>query len=644
QEGEAGYISKPVPPGGCEVPPVPPRRVRSGRAAAALGAALGGRCRAAGSGAVAGAGAGAGSEPRRSIKCVLVGDGAVGKTSLVVSYTTNGYPTEYIPTAFDNFSAVVSVDGKPVRLQLCDTAGQDEFDKLRPLCYTNTDIFLLCFSVVSPSSFQNVSEKWVPEIRCHCPKAPIILVGTQSDLREDVKVLIELDKCKEKPVLEEAAKLCAEEIKAASYIECSALTQKNLKEVFDAAIVAGIQYSDTQQQPKKSKCRTPDKMKNLSKSWWKKYCCFVYVMGRSITEAFTARALQEERTSNDQSNRLIEICLKFQPIGVRGGATYTERLRLSDNLYSIMHSKVDTTPRNKKESENGKKHFKTLIASGSRKFPEVISDYEDKFSLNSKAIVAKYLHMYLPMYFKISTQRLSVTIVFIGSESPIVSTENMCLLDQSLVKLLESRATVGAASLPVSQAEQWEEVCTSTAPAHAELTPGGRKETGTGRASAPAQDQVDWVCAAVSTGPWDAEIHRLAGDTLTLGGNKEESSPIIIACGPDQVNCDPSASPFGFPMCGENIDFQHKKPLCRERVSRFRLSTEKEQVAPREKACVCSWGSSVFGFCYSDAATSSPAIWWLWGALVICLGQPIATSGERYNSLDSVISDGYELW
>lgn len=152
---------------------------------------------------------------------------------------------------------------------------QDEFDKLRPLCYTNTDIFLLCFSVVSPSSFQNVSEKWVPEIRCHCPKAPIILVGTQSDLREDVKVLIELDKCKEKPVPEEAAKLCAEEIKAASYIECSALTQKNLKEVFDAAIVAGIQYSDTQQQPKKSKCRTPDKMKNLSKSWWKKYCCFV---------------------------------------------------------------------------------------------------------------------------------------------------------------------------------------------------------------------------------------------------------------------------------------------------------------------------------------------------------------------------------
>nr|XP_003415088.1 rho-related GTP-binding protein RhoU [Loxodonta africana] len=251
QQGDPEYISKPVAGCcGCEVPPVPPRRVRRrrdprrGRGASAASSACRGRR-------------------------------GGGKTSLVVSYTTNGYPTEYIPTAFDNFSAVVSVDGRPVQLQLCDTAGQDEFDKLRPLCYTNTDIFLLCFSVMSPSSFQNVTEKWVPEIRCHCPKAPIILVGTQSDLREDVKVLIELDKCKEKPVPEEAAKLCAEEIKASSYIECSALTQKNLKEVFDAAIVAGIQYSDTQQQPKKSKSRTPDKMKNLSKSWWKKYCCFV---------------------------------------------------------------------------------------------------------------------------------------------------------------------------------------------------------------------------------------------------------------------------------------------------------------------------------------------------------------------------------
>jgi Ras family protein U len=149
---------------------------------------------------------------------------------------------------------------------------QDEFDKLRPLCYTNADIFLLCFSVVSPSSFQNVTEKWVPEIRRHCPQAPVVLVGTQSDLREDVKVLIELAKYKERPVEPQEAQQCADDMRAVSYMECSSLTQKNLKEVFDAAIVASIQHSDSQQQHRLKK-RTPDKMKKLSRSCWKKYCC-----------------------------------------------------------------------------------------------------------------------------------------------------------------------------------------------------------------------------------------------------------------------------------------------------------------------------------------------------------------------------------
>ncbi|KAG7462952.1 ras homolog family member Ua [Megalops cyprinoides] len=238
-----------------DAPPVPPRRVRN------RNLSIGAPCR-------------PGSSPERKVKCVLVGDGAVGKTSLIVSYTTNGYPTEYVPTAFDNFAAVVAVDGKPVRLQLCDTAGQDEFDKLRPLCYTNADIFLLCFSVVSPSSFQNVGEKWVPEIRYHCPWAPVVLVGTQSDLREDVKVLIELAKYRERPVDPQEAWLCAQDIQAVSYMECSALTQKNLKEVFDAAIVASIQHADSQQSQRQRK-RTPSRMRKLSKSWWKKYCCLM---------------------------------------------------------------------------------------------------------------------------------------------------------------------------------------------------------------------------------------------------------------------------------------------------------------------------------------------------------------------------------
>uniref|UniRef100_UPI00358EF92E rho-related GTP-binding protein RhoU-like n=1 Tax=Myxine glutinosa TaxID=7769 RepID=UPI00358EF92E len=214
-----------------------------------------------------------GEVAERQLKCVLVGDGAVGKTSLVVSYTTNGYPTEYVPTALDNYSASVNVDGTPVRLQLCDLAGQDDFDKLRPLCYPNTDVFLLCFSVVNPSSFQNVTEKWVPEIRRHCPRAPIVLVGTQCDLRSDVHVLIELNRARERPVSEVAAGLCAEKAGAVDYVECSALTQKNLKEVFDSAILAAVRRAEAVQRKHLAKALTQQKVKSLSRSWWKKYIC-----------------------------------------------------------------------------------------------------------------------------------------------------------------------------------------------------------------------------------------------------------------------------------------------------------------------------------------------------------------------------------
>ncbi|XP_013793668.1 rho-related GTP-binding protein RhoU-like [Limulus polyphemus] len=178
------------------------------------------------------------------MKCVLVGDGAVGKTSLIVSYTTNGYPTEYVPTAFDNYSVVVTVDNQPIRLQLCDTAGQDDFDSLRPLCYPNTNVFLLCFSVVCPTSFHNIKEKWLPEIRKHCPTAPVLLVGTQCDLRTDVKVLIELAKYDEQPVTEQEARQLSQRMTSVGYIECSALTQKNLKEVFDTAILTALQNTD----------------------------------------------------------------------------------------------------------------------------------------------------------------------------------------------------------------------------------------------------------------------------------------------------------------------------------------------------------------------------------------------------------------
>ena len=187
------------------------------------------------------------------IKCVFIGDGAVGKTSLIISYTTNGYPNEYVPTAIDTYNAVVHVDGQPLTLELCDTPGQDDFDTLRPLVYPNTDVFLLCFSVALPSSFHNVREKWIPELRAHCGKVPVVLVGTQSDLREDAKTLVQLRHTKEQPVQEHEARKLAQSLGCEMYVECSSLTQRNLKDVFDSAIVAGISSRNTRERKKNKK-------------------------------------------------------------------------------------------------------------------------------------------------------------------------------------------------------------------------------------------------------------------------------------------------------------------------------------------------------------------------------------------------------
>ncbi|XAR59838.1 hypothetical protein NMG60_11015821 [Bertholletia excelsa] len=175
----------------------------------------------------------------RFIKCVIVGDGAVGKTCMLISYTSNTFPTGYVPTVFDNSNASVVVDGSTVNLALWDTAGQEDYDRLRPLSYPDTDVVILAFSLTSKASYENVSIKWIPELRHFCPGVPIVLVGTKLDLREDEQFFVN------NPGAVPITTAQGEELKtmigAAAYIECSSKTQQNVRAVFDAAIEVVLQ-------------------------------------------------------------------------------------------------------------------------------------------------------------------------------------------------------------------------------------------------------------------------------------------------------------------------------------------------------------------------------------------------------------------
>ena len=144
------------------------------------------------------------------------------------------------------------VNGQQVNLGLWDTAGQEDYDKLRPLSYPQTDVFLICFAVNSRVSFDNLRTKWLTEVQHFAPNVPFIIVGTKSDLRgEGGGVGGDFVSA------EEAEKLKAE-LKASKYIECSALKPElgdnGLKAVFDEAIKTVLLDRRKPSTKKKSRC------------------------------------------------------------------------------------------------------------------------------------------------------------------------------------------------------------------------------------------------------------------------------------------------------------------------------------------------------------------------------------------------------
>ncbi|KAI8883178.1 GTP-binding protein rhoA [Backusella circina FSU 941] len=173
-------------------------------------------------------------------KLVIVGDGACGKTCLLIVFSRGTFPELYVPTVFENYVADVEVDGKHVELALWDTAGQEDYDRLRPLSYPDSHVILICFSIDSPDSLDNVQEKWISEVLHFCQGLPILLVACKKDLRNDPLKIEELRKTSQRPVTTDEGAGVAQKIGAYKYLECSAKTGEGVREVFESATRAAL--------------------------------------------------------------------------------------------------------------------------------------------------------------------------------------------------------------------------------------------------------------------------------------------------------------------------------------------------------------------------------------------------------------------
>ncbi|ODM97576.1 Ras-like GTP-binding protein RHO, partial [Orchesella cincta] len=160
-------------------------------------------------------------------------DGCVGKTSLLHAFCERRFQEHHEPTVFENYISTVVVNKKEVQISLWDTAGQEDLDRLRPLCYNDADVILICFSL------------WRPEIHHYCPTIPTILVGTKSDLRKVEKSREFLLKYGQGAIQTEEGKAMATRIAADSYCECSAKSFEGVDDVFQAAATAALKVSTT---------------------------------------------------------------------------------------------------------------------------------------------------------------------------------------------------------------------------------------------------------------------------------------------------------------------------------------------------------------------------------------------------------------
>ncbi|NXW60521.1 RHOF protein, partial [Eurystomus gularis] len=147
---------------------------------------------------------------------------------------------QYVPSVFEKYATSVTVGKKEVTLNLYDTAGQEDYDRLRPLSYQNTNVVLICYDVTNPTSYNNVAAKWHPEVNHFCRGVPVVLIGCKTDLRKDKEQLRKLRASKQEPITYSQGEAACQQIHAEVYLECSAKCRENIENVFKEATTIAL--------------------------------------------------------------------------------------------------------------------------------------------------------------------------------------------------------------------------------------------------------------------------------------------------------------------------------------------------------------------------------------------------------------------
>lgn len=149
---------------------------------------------------------------------------------MLIVYKDKKFDDRYVPTVFDVYSMNIPINGVEYKIILSDTAGQEDFDKLRRLAYKDVDVFIVTYAVNERTSYENVFLKWAPELRRFAPKAKIIVAGTKRDLRTDSRTHVRL----------EEGEVLARDINAHGFIENSSKTMSFIDATFQMAISSVI--------------------------------------------------------------------------------------------------------------------------------------------------------------------------------------------------------------------------------------------------------------------------------------------------------------------------------------------------------------------------------------------------------------------